>query len=168
VVKAVALAASVATVAFGCAAPRIREPQYGAQTLPEAGWVNELDDAPPPVEVEEVTQPPGEAFVWVDGQWIWQPGTRRWTWEQGQWCVPPPGAVYYARPGIKRYRTFEGRVKRWNGALQRFEEVDSGDDHYRWTRGRFYGREADGTLVPSRQTPVCEPGKTLEKSTTSP
>ena len=139
----------------GCKAALVREPSFGAHTIPVDQWVGELDDPPPPVQAEEVSPDPGPSYVWIDGQWVWQPLTRRWTWDQGVWCVPPPGALYYARAGVERYRAIEGRIKRWNGAQQRFEEVDSGDDRFRWARGRFYVRGQDGLAVPSKQTALC-------------
>ena len=139
----------------GCGGRRFPEPTYGAQVLPPDAWVDDLEQPPPAVQSEEIGPSPGKGYVWIDGQWLYQPLTKRWTWEQGAWCVPPPGAAYYAQPVVERHRKATGRVARWNEALQRYEEVDSGDDVYRWARGRFYVKEANGVVHPAAERASC-------------
>lgn len=55
-------------------------PTFGAQSLV-------VDYPPPPAEVEELGEVPGEPCVWVDGHWNWV--ARRWRWQTGGWVVPP-------------------------------------------------------------------------------
>lgn len=139
----------------GCGGHALHEPVLGPH--PDTGkWDGELLDAPPPpVQAEEIGDPPSSAHVWIDGQWIFLPLTKRWTWEQGAFCVPPPGATHYARPVVERYRQAVGRITRWNEARQRYEEVDSGDDRFRYRRGRFYARQPDGSVNAVAAKPVC-------------
>jgi len=148
--------ALLASSALGCGGSRVREPVFGPHpdaSRPADGDIDKdrhgaLDAPPPPVSAEEIAPAPSAAHVWIDGQWVYQPLLRRWTWEQGAWCLPPPGDAFYARPVVERYRRVDGRTTRWNEALQRFEEVDSGDDRFRWQRGRFYVRQPDGAVAP--------------------
>lgn len=138
-----------------CGGRALREPVLGPHPDGSKWDGEQLDSPPPPVQAEQIGDPPSPAHVWIDGQWTFLPLTKRWTWEQGAFCLPPPGAVYYARPAVERTRQPMGRTIRWNEALQRYEEVDSGDDRFRYRKGRFYTRTADGTLSPVAQKPAC-------------
>lgn len=140
----------------GCGGRTLREPAFGPH--PDGSkWDGELlDTPPPPVQAEQIGDAPSPAHVWIDGQWTFLPLTKRWTWEQGAFCVPPAGATHYARPVLERYRLVLGRTTRWNEALQRYEEVDSGDDRFRYRKGRFYGRAPDGSMAPIGTKPVCQ------------
>ncbi len=135
----------------GCAKPLV--PTFALGAHPDAvPWDQpELVTPPPSVQAEEVPPRPGVDYVWIDGQWGYTLLTKRWTWDQGAWCKPPPGARFYARAEIQRYRApvaDQPRVTRWNESQQRFEEVDSGNDQYRWRRGRFYVTAQNGSVVP--------------------
>ncbi len=145
----------VSVLALGCGGRALRVPALGPH--PDGvRWDGEhLDTPPPSVQAEQIGDAPSPAHVWVDGQWTFVPLTKRWTWEQGAFCVPPPGALYYARPMLERYRLVLGRTTRWNEALQRYEEVDTGDDRFRYRKGRFYARAADGAVVPITTKAVC-------------
>jgi hypothetical protein len=148
---------------LGCGGSRIPEPAYGPQVLPEDQWIDGLETPPPSVQAEEIHPAPSKAFVWVDGQWMYQQITKRWTWQPGAWCLPPPGAVYYAKPIAERRRVVADRVKRWNEALSRFEEVDSGDDVWRWAAGRFYVKDRQGVIGPTPIDPACAPQPSVSK-----
>lgn len=147
--SAEALALAAAAALASCSRVALPEPAYGPHTAPIEQWV-EIDAPPPPVAVEEVGQPPSPRHVWVDGQWIYQPLSRRWTWQQGAFCIPPPGALYYARPEVKRFRkAVEGEpLVRWNEAMQRFERIEIADDRFLWAEGRFYITGERGRPVP--------------------
>jgi hypothetical protein len=140
---------------IGCGGARLPEPPFGPHVIAPNDWVRDLEAPPPTVEAEEVTAPPSAKHVWIDGQWSFQPLNKRWVWSSGGWCEPPARMAYYARPAVERYRILVGRVSRWNEALQRFEEVDSGDDRWKWARGRFYVKDARGVIVPSPDDPKC-------------
>lgn len=54
-----------------------------------------VENAPPPMETEEITIAPGPGYVWVPGAWVWR--GHRWAWRRGHWVRPPrAGAVWVA------------------------------------------------------------------------
>lgn len=145
------LTAIALALVAGCAKPLVPGPVVGKH--PDAAlWDQpQLPEPPPSVEAEEVPKRPSTAHVWIDGQWEYSPLTKRWTWAQGAWCKPPEGARHYARAEVQRYRApaaEQPRITRWNEAQKRYEEVDSGDDVFRWRKGRFYVAGKDGALAP--------------------
>lgn len=51
--------------------------------VPETVFV---EKEPPAEIVEEVTNSPGEKFVWIKGHWRWSNG---WVWTKGHWHERP-------------------------------------------------------------------------------
>lgn len=153
---ALLIAAGLVLSLTGCGTTPIAKPPTGPQTIPLERWL-EVDTPPPAVQVEEVGPQPSPKHVWIDGQWMFQSLAQRWTWEQGRWCIPPQGATYYAPAEVVRFRKVVGRVVRWNEPFQRYEEVDSRDDRWRWMRGRFYGAKGPGGVaMPQAREAMCE------------
>ena len=111
------------------------------------------------MQATEVGPVPSRSHVWVDGQWLYQRTVNKWTWNDGSWCVPPLGAVFYAKPAVKRFRKPVGRATRWNDIAQRYEEIDTGEDHWLWARGHWYVRRPDGVVVGT-----FEPGTCVERN----
>jgi hypothetical protein len=54
-----------------------------------------VEEAPPAVRYEVITESPGVDFVWVGGYWAWRGG---WVWCPGCWRRCPPG--YAWRSGV--------------------------------------------------------------------
>lgn len=136
-------------------------PASGLHPSPPAEWT-EVATAPPTVEVEEIPSRPTPSHLWIDGQWAYQSVSRRWVWEPGRWCVPPTATLFYAPPALQRERRLVTdasgqpvRVSRWNTLLQRAEEFDQQTDRWRWHKGAFYVRGADGKPVVYAGTLVC-------------
>lgn len=130
-----------------CAGVRVAEPPYGPPAVASSAWV-EVKTAPPVVKIAEPGPSPGAGYVWIDGQWSFQAAANRWTWDPGQWCRLPKGFAYYAKPSLVRFRKAIGRIDRWNESQQQYEEVDQGDDQWRWLGGQAYGYDAQRRVVP--------------------
>jgi hypothetical protein len=54
---------------------------------------------------------PGDGYIWIDGDWLWEGG--RYTWHEGRWDRPRPGRV-------------------WHGG-----SWSQGRHGYRWNRGHW-------------------------------
>lgn len=155
-------ASAVLALVVGCGATRATAtPAAGEPTEPLEQWV-EVATPPPTVEVEEIPARPSAAHVWVDGQWAYQDVSSRWSWEQGRWCVPPPATLYYAPARVARERRAitgpDGqpvRSSRWNEMLKQGEQFDLQADRWRWHRGAFYVRGADGRPVAYAGAVTC-------------
>ncbi len=53
----------------------------------------EVDQEPPPLQMEIIPAAPSPAHVWVAGTWRW--GGAAWAWVPGAWvCRPHPAAVW--------------------------------------------------------------------------
>lgn len=78
--------------------PRVAGPPLGPHEN-EAPMV--VPYPPPAARPEELTDPPSETAVWVDGSYSWVGA--RYQWEEGGWFEPTPGN-YYAPPLLVRRR----------------------------------------------------------------
>jgi len=82
-----------------CSGSRVPTPEYREhpRAAQEAVCV---PYPPPPAKPEVLGEPPGERFVWVDGDWMWKSlgpptsTTGKWTWQPGAWVQAPYGATY--------------------------------------------------------------------------
>lgn len=63
--------------------------------------------APPPMQEEVMTGPPGPNFVWTPGNWSWT--GRRWIWVSGGWVRRPRPRAEWV-PG---YWNRVSRTYRW-------------------------------------------------------
>jgi WXXGXW repeat (2 copies) len=80
-----------------------QQPQYGEQQPQYAEQPQQyviVQQAPPPLIVEQRPNPPSGSYVWIDGYWNWD--NQRYNWEKGRYVVPPQADVVWVAP---RYET---------------------------------------------------------------
>jgi hypothetical protein len=85
----------VTLVLLGCGSS-LPAPETGIHSKAD---YEEVPYPPPAAAPEIVPDPPSDAAVWINGQWVWR--ARYYVWERGGWVIPPPRS-YYA-PSNQRY-----------------------------------------------------------------
>ncbi len=59
-----------------------------------------VEQAPPPMRVEQMLPRPTGAQVWVPGYWMWESSTYVWT--PGAWMAPPEPAAVWVAPRFEK------------------------------------------------------------------
>jgi len=76
------------------------------------GAVVEVENEPPPVQVEARPVVPYQGAVWIEGHWDWR---GRWVWVPGFWERPRAGWVWVAH----HWQRWRGRWRYVPGHWQR-------------------------------------------------
>ena len=109
---AAAVGLGLSLLATGCVvAPMDGQPTgySGYNSYSEPYYVNQ---APPPVQYEQVGPPPAVGYVWVAGYWAWQ--MNRYVWTRGHWDAPRAGYHWVPHAWYRSDRGWYQRGGRWD------------------------------------------------------
>lgn len=61
-----------------------------------------VQDAPPPLIVENCPPCPRENYVWINGYWYWN--GKKYCWKKGRWAPPRHHGEYWIEPRYEKHK----------------------------------------------------------------